>query len=289
MAETIRIKAPAKINLLLDIVGRRQDGYHTLRSVFQSVSLYDQLEAFRSDKTELICGDRDIPCDGTNLVLKAYKAFFEQTGIPPFGVTFTLEKNIPSMAGLGGGSSDCAAALIALNELSGAGLSGEELRDIGEKLGADVPFCLTGGTVLCEGVGDVLTPLPDMPECSILIAKPELKISTPECYKKFDQLEVSRVSKLDDMMAGLAVGSLETIAGCLGNDLELAADTGVISRIKEEMLAHSALGACMTGSGSAVFGIFESKRSAKDCMKHLEDTCPFAAVVRPVSGGCEIE
>lgn len=291
MSEKITIKAPAKINLLLDVVGKRPDGYHTLKSIFQSVSLYDELEVELNDsgKLVLLCDNEDIPCDDSNLVSKAYKAFFEYSGIKPAGVTFSLEKNIPSMAGLGGGSTDCAAALIALNILFDTGYDTDTLCDIGEKLGADVPFCIVGGTVLCEGIGEILTPMPDLPECAILVAKPDLKISTPECYKKFDSLESREHSKLDDMIAGLAVGSIGTVAECLGNDLEIAADSDEIRKIKEVMTSCGAMGACMTGSGSAVFGIFENKRSAKDCLKQLEDSCPFTAVLKPTAEGCIVE
>lgn len=291
MSETVTIKAPAKINLLLDIVGKRPDGYHNLRSVFQSVSLYDRLEVSLNDggKPVLVCDTEGIPCDESNLIIKAYRSFFEYSGLEPVGVTFSLEKEIPSMAGMGGGSSDCAAALIALNILMKTGYDSNELCRIGEKLGADVPFCLTGGTVLCEGTGEVMTTLPEMPECYILIAKPDLAISTPECYRKFDTLEVFRQSKLDDMIAGLAARDLRTIAESLSNDLELAADCQEIRSIKETMISCEAMGALMTGSGSAVFGLFESKRDAKDCLKQLEEFCPFTKIVKPVSEGCIIE
>lgn len=291
MADTISIKTPAKINLLLDIVGKRPDGYHTLRSVFQSVGIYDTLEISLNDsgKITISCDTEGVPTDSSNLVWKACDAFFRFSGIESCGVHIDLEKKIPSMAGMGGGSSDCAAALIGLNRLFKTDYDIDTLCDIGEKLGADVPFCLTGGTVLCEGIGEILTPLPDFPECYIAVAKPEAAVSTPECYKKFDQLEIGEKANLDDMIAALVVSDLSGISNNLYNSLEAAADLEEVSEIKEAMVSCGALGALMTGSGSAVFGIFENKRDAKDCVKQLSESCPFTAVVKPVSEGCIID
>lgn len=290
MSDVIAVKAYGKLNLLLDIVGKRPDGYHTLKSVFQSVSVYDIVKVSLNDEEKIIitCDDKKVPTDRRNLAWKACEAFFSATGIDFRGVTVDIEKNIPSMAGMAGGSSDCAAVLFALNILCKADLTVDELCDIGVRLGADVPFCLTGGTVLCEGIGEIMTDLPDLENCYFAVAKPDLSISTPESYKKFDSMVISEKAKTDDMIAALVVGDLRTVSQCLYNALEYPADFDEIKEIKKIMLENDAMGALMTGSGSAVFGVYDNKRDAKVCIKALSDMCPFTAVVKPVKHGIEI-
>ena len=292
MAETINIKAPAKINLILDVVGKRPDGYHTLKSIMQSVSIYDKLEFSFCDEGKeitLICDDTDFPKDHTNLIFKACTAFYEFSKVSPRGLKVVVEKNIPSMAGMAGGSSDCAATLIALNQLYETDYSTETLCDIGEKLGADVPFCLTGGTVLCEGIGEILTPLPALTDCFILIAKPDVSISTPECYQKFDAIIEPPKSDFDEMIAALVVSDLNTISDNLFNALELATNLDEVTIIKNIMIENNAMGSIMTGSGSAVFGLFENKKDAKDCLKLFDEyENYFTTIVKPVSEGCII-
>ncbi len=291
MADTITVKAAAKINLILDVVGKRPDGYHTLKSVFQSVGIYDELTFKITDTKKIVlrCDTEGIPTDGTNLAVKACDAFFRYSKKENPGLDIKLEKSIPSLAGMGGGSSDAAAAIKALNVLLKTEYSDDILCDIGEEVGADVPFCIVGGTVLCEGIGEILTPLPHMPECSIAVAKPKAAVSTPECFKKFDSLEFKEVKDISDMIACLAVSDVEGIGNNLFNSLEKAADIKEVKRIKEIMLSYEAYGACMTGSGSAVFGIFESKRDAKDCIKELEEFCPFTIVTKPVEKGIIVD
>ncbi|NLZ45811.1 MAG: 4-(cytidine 5'-diphospho)-2-C-methyl-D-erythritol kinase [Clostridiales bacterium] len=294
MAQTINIKAPAKINLVLDVVGKRPDGYHTLKSIMQSVSLYDKLGFSFSQSPDqdvvLLCERDDFPKDKTNLIYKACMAFYEYSKVTPKGIIISVEKNIPSMAGMAGGSSDCGATLIALNQMYETDYSKEILCDIGEKLGADVPFCLTGGTVLCEGIGEILTPLPDLKDCFILIIKPNCSISTPESYKKFDAIENPPKSDLNDMIASLVVSDLEGISKNLFNGLERATYLEEIEEIKNIMNKNNALGSAMTGSGSAVFGLFKSKKEAKDCLKHFDDNDDyFKTIVKPVNEGCIID
>ena len=290
MSESVAVKAYGKLNLLLDIVGKRPDGYHTLKSVFQSISVNDIVEVEIHDGEGIIihCDDENIPTDKSNLAYKACIGFFEYTKIKPCGVTISIEKNIPSMAGMAGGSADCAAVLAALDKLFETKLSKDQLCDIGVKLGADVPFCLTGGTVLCEGIGEIMTDLPDLENCWFAVAKPEVSISTPECYKKFDSMTITEKAKTDDMIAALVVGDIQTVSDCLYNALEIAADFDEIKNVKKIMIENGAMGSMMTGSGSAVFGIFENKKDAKSCIKELEDVCPFTAVLKPVSSGLEI-
>ena len=290
MSDSIALKAYGKLNLLLDIVGKRHDGYHTLKSVFQSVSVYDTLEVSLIEENEIIitCDDESVPTDSKNLVWKACEAFFDATGKPFCGVKISIQKNIPAMAGMAGGSSDCAATLVALNILLNTELTEAQLCDIGEKLGADVPFCIVGGTVLCEGIGEILTPLPDLEECYFAVCKPEISISTPECYKKFDSMTITEKANADDMIAALVVGDVEEVAKHLYNSLEYAADYKEIREIKEKILENDALGALMTGSGSAVFGIYNNKRDAKKCVREMENDYLFCKVLKPVPVGVEI-
>ena len=175
----LTVPAPAKLNLSLDIVGVREDGYHLLRMIMQTIDLCDQIVLERADEISLTCNLPELPCDERNLAVRAAHAFFERTGLPG-GVRMTLDKNIPHGAGMGGGSADAAAVLKGLNELCGTDLSQQELCEIGLRLGADVPFCIVGGTQLAEGVGERLTPLPPLPDCFLLVAKPEQGVSTPE-------------------------------------------------------------------------------------------------------------
>lgn len=290
MSESITLKAYGKLNLLLDIVGKLPNGYHTLKSVFQSVSVYDlvTVELVDGDKILIECDDENVPTDSSNLVYKACECFFEFAQIAPCGVKITIEKHIPAMAGMAGGSSDCAATLVALDRLLKTNFSVETLCDIGVKLGADVPFCLTGGTVLCEGIGEIMTRLPDLKNCYFAVAKPNLCISTPESYKKFDSMEISEIAKTDDMIAGLVVGRLDIISQCLYNALEIPSDYDEIKNLKKFMLENDALGSLMTGSGSAVFGIYQNKGDADGCVRKIKGKYPFVEVLKPVDKGWEI-
>ncbi len=290
MSDSITLKAYGKLNLLLDIVGKLSNGYHTLKSVFQSVSVYDlvTVELVDGDKILIECDDKNVPTDSSNLVYKACERFFEFAQIAPCGVKITIEKHIPAMAGMAGGSSDCAATLVALDKLLHTNFSVDALCDIGVKLGADVPFCLTGGTVLCEGIGEIMTRLPDLKNCYFAVVKPDLCISTPESYKKFDSMVITEKSKTDDMIAGLVVGNIDTVSNCLYNALEISSDYEEIKNLKKSMLENGALGSLMTGSGSAVFGVYHAKREADACVKKLKKEYPFAEVVKPVDKGWEI-
>ena len=287
MTDGITAKAAAKINLTLDVTGKRADGYHTLKSVFQSLAIFDKLDFKKTDSGEikLRCDMENVPTDGRNLVIKSCLAFFDYAKITPGGLDITLEKNIPSEAGMGGGSADAAATLKALNVLYKTDFSDDILCDIGEKVGADVPFCVVGGTVLCEGIGEIMTPLPHLPKCVIAVAKPKAAVSTPFCFKRFDEMGGAEPRDVSDIIACLAVGDVKGVSENLFNSLEAAAELEEVEFIKSTMLKCGALGASMTGSGSAVFGIFPTKRDAKDCLKELEEICPFTAVTKPCEQG----
>ncbi len=290
MQDSISVRTPAKINLSLDILGKRYDGYHFIKTIMQTVSAYDEItvEPNEANEIRIFCDTQGIPLDYRNLAYKAAIAFFEHIDISPSGIDITIKKQIPAMAGLAGGSSDAAAMIVALNELMETQLSTEELCTIGEKIGADVPFCILGGTALAEGVGDILNPLPNIPECYILIVKPDVNISTPEAYKRFDDLEYAKSSEFDDLIAAIAMQDIEKISSLLFNAFEYVADCDEIFKIKDKMLEAGAMGALMTGSGSAVYGIFEKKKNAVKCAESFEDEYGFVEVCTPHYGGVEI-
>lgn len=276
----LTVPAPAKLNLSLDIVGVREDGYHLLRMIMQTIDLCDQIVLERADEISLTCNLPELPCDERNLAVRAAHAFFERTGLPG-GVRMTLDKNIPHGAGMGGGSADAAAVLKGLNELCGTDLSQQELCEIGLRLGADVPFCIVGGTQLAEGVGERLTPLPPLPDCFLLVAKPEQGVSTPEAYRAYDRLTDVLHPDTAELTGLLSRGDLSGFCARMENVLEPAVPLPEIQQIRAEMLAAGALGSRMTGSGSAVFGVFTQEQPALVCKKNLKKRFSQVYLCRP--------
>ena len=278
---TLAERAYAKINLTLDVLCKRDDGYHDLRSVMQTVSLCDDVEIdLNTGKPwTLTCDAAGIPRDGRNLAWKAAQAYFDRLGREPDGISIRITKRIPSEAGLAGGSADAAAVLRALNRWADEPLSVDELCAVGAKVGSDVPFCVLGGTALAEGRGERLRKLPDAPELQLVICKPPLAFSTPELYQKLDSIEIGARPDTDAMLRALQSGGPEQIAGLLCNVFEQAVSDQQIGAIKEALLAQGALGAMMTGSGSAVFGIFRCPNCAKAACEALKRDYPqtFAA------------
>lgn len=270
----ITIAAPAKINLFLEITGKRNDGYHLLSMVMQTVGLYDDVTVTLDpdgDEISVSCNQGAIPCDSSNTAYRAALAFFEAAGMEKQGVGIKIKKRIPFGAGMAGGSADAAAVLVALNELTGAGLSPEELAEAGESVGADVPFCVMGGTMNCSGIGTIMSPLPDMPDCRIVVVKPELAISTPEAYRKADEKGYDLLRRNDEIVSGICNGSIHSIAEHLFNRFEDITGNEEIEHIKEKMMKYGALGAVMTGSGSAVFALFDDDKLADTCENHLHE------------------
>ena len=267
------IRAYAKINLSLDIVGRRDDGYHLLKSVMQSVSLYDSVTVEKADGGE-ISVSTNLPylaTDRRNIAYLAAEYFLSEAGISE-GIKINLEKNIPMGAGLGGGSADAAAVLRALNEIFNEPLSFDELLRIGLKCGADVPFCMTGGTCLAEGLGEILTPLPPLPPCHILIVKPKMSVNTKSAFSDYDKRESEMHPKTDEIIKSLNAANLYEICIRLYNVLEnaVAPYYKELNKYKGIMLDCGALGSVMTGSGSAVFGIFTDKDRAKEALRRFK-------------------
>lgn len=286
----IQITAPAKINLTLDISGRRSDGYHLIRTVMQSVDLCDTvtLRLQAHGGIEIQCSSPAVPDDQRNIAYQAAQAFFAAAGCEGQGVSIKIKKKIPVAAGLAGGSADAAAVLLGLNALLDQPIPHDRLLDIAEQLGADVPFCLTGGTMLAEGIGSLLSPLPDMPDCFIVLAKPEHGVSTRDAYRLFDSLETVRHPDVDDVAEAICEGDLAHVSKLLANVFEETNHSPEIGRIKETMRRYGCVGCCMSGSGPSVFGLFADKGDAEDCVSELKQGYDEVFLCRPLSHGCRV-
>ncbi|MBQ9993577.1 MAG: 4-(cytidine 5'-diphospho)-2-C-methyl-D-erythritol kinase [Clostridia bacterium] len=287
----ITVKAYAKLNLTLDVVGVREDGYHLLESVMQSVSLCDivRIKTDGSGEISVATSNEVIADDKTNIAYRAAESFFERTGAKNPGIAIDIEKRIPVGAGMAGGSADGAAVIVALDKLLGTHLAEDELCSIGDTVGADVPFCIVGGTMFAEGTGNILTPLPNLPECYIAIAKPAQGVSTGAAYRAVDEYTGEFVHPdADELLEVYRSGDIEGIARRVCNLFEPAIALPKSLSIRDEMLAHGALGACMTGSGSAVFGIFRDRTKATLCCERLSKDYDDVFLTLPTTRGCEI-
>lgn len=282
-AKPMIVYAAAKLNLTLDILGRRPDGYHLLDMVMQTVSIYDTLMLTPTQQSgiELLCDREGIPCGKDNTVQKAARLFYQQAGISNGGIRIQILKRIPDQAGMGGGSADAAAILRAMNRIYNTGFSLKQLCEIGLQIGADVPFCLCGGTMRAEGIGEVLTPLTSMPSCYFVVCKPEVSVRTAAAFAQADRDGAAYPRFTPAMLSALKTGGLSQIADCLGNSFTLALPLPQIEQLRQAFLAMGALGACMTGSGSAVFGIFSERVSAERCREELRKTYQHVFVCEP--------
>ena len=261
----LTLKAYAKINLGLDVIGRLENGYHLVKMVMQTVDLYDELSFTRTESGIRIFTDNgELPTDENNLIYKAAGLLFDTEGIDG-GIDITLKKNIPIAAGMAGGSTDAAATLKAVNELFRLGKTTEELMELGVKIGADVPYCVMGGTALAEGIGEKLTKLPDTPFCHILIAKPKEGVSTKYVYEHLDAQESYTHPDIDGMVNAIKAGDLSGVISRLGNVLETVTIPAlpIIDTIKQRMTECGASVSMMSGSGPTVFGIFTDKVAAE--------------------------
>lgn len=264
--DTIKLHALAKINLGLDVIRRREDGYHEVRMIMQTVGLYDRL-SLRRCKKDVISIKTNLsflPTNKNNLVYKAALLLKEEFGIQD-GVSVHLDKHIPVAAGLAGGSSDAAATLVGLNRLFKLGLSKKDLMERGVKLGADVPYCIMGGTALSEGIGEILSPLPKLPAAFILIAKPPMHVSTKFVYENLRLDALPSHPDIDGMLQAIQDGQLNGVCSRMENVLETVTipEYPVIGQLKEIMKAAGALNALMSGSGPSVFGIFTEESAAR--------------------------
>lgn len=261
----ISVKALAKINLGLDVVRRREDGYHEVRMVMQTIHLFDRLQITRnaSGKITMSTNLPFLPTNENNLVYKAAKLLKDEFQIKD-GIDVTLHKHIPVAAGMAGGSTDAAAVLYGMNRIFGLGLSREELMQRGIKLGADVPYCVMRGTALAEGIGEELTALPPMVKCPVLIAKPQISVSTKFVYENLKLNEKTVHPDIDRLVEDIKAKDLHAIAADMGNVLETVTipNYPVIAEIKDHMMEHGAVNSMMSGSGPTVFGLFENEDKA---------------------------
>lgn len=268
----IKIFAPAKINLFLEILNLRNDGYHNVNMVMQSVNLCDELTISKSfdDKIKVTC-DKKLDCsEKENIVYKLTKKFFEHTGIKNPGVHINIKKIIPEKAGLAGGSSDGAATLVGLNEMFGTNLPTEELCAIAEKVGSDIPFCIVGGSALATGIGTEISKIDSNLNFWTVIVKPPVDVSTKEAYESIDKFKDSDLKNPAKLLDTLKQSDLKSLCENLFNRFEKNIQEKEIEKIKKLLLANGSLGACMSGSGPSVYGIFESFESAKSCEKVMK-------------------
>ncbi|MCM1115639.1 MAG: 4-(cytidine 5'-diphospho)-2-C-methyl-D-erythritol kinase [Clostridium sp.] len=286
----IKVKAYAKINLLLDIINKRTDGYHDLFMIMQSIGIYDTVTVTQNKSKDITisCNIDSIPLDAHNIAHKAAVQFFKDTKIKNKGIHIDIVKRIPHAAGMAGGSADGAAVIVALNELTGAKLSDDELCSIGVKIGADVPFCIKGGTLLAQGIGDVLNKVKPLRRCYILIAKPDCSVNTAFAYKQFDACGKTHTPDKLGMLYAMQSRDLTGICLKMENVFEQFIPVDNKVDIKEIMRKHNALGVCMSGSGPTVFGIFDNKEQANSALEELKPLAKDLAVTIPVSKGCKI-
>lgn len=269
----MEIKATAKINLGLDVIRKREDGYHDVRMVMQMTGMYDRIILYpRRGRSgiELRTNLPYIPTNENNLAYKAAKLLMDEFDVTD-GLEISLQKFIPVAAGLAGGSTDAAAVLKAVNKIFRLGLDNRQLMERGARLGADIPYCLLGGTALAEGIGEKLTPLPDMPECMILLAKPPISVSTRDVYGALRADEIEKHPDIDGMIEAIRAGDLHGITDRLANVLEdvTAPTRPIIGKMEREMMEAGALSAIMSGSGPTVFGIFDDESAARKCRNHM--------------------
>ena len=271
----MRLQAFAKINLGLDVLGKREDGYHEVRMIKQTIRMYDQLDMRKSVEPgiHLTTNKKYIPVDENNLVWRAAKLMMDTCGIME-GVSIHLHKVIPVAAGMAGGSSDAAATLVGMNRLFHCGLSKEKLMELGVQIGADVPYCVLRGTALAEGIGEKLTVLPPMPDCWILIGKPGISVSTKYVYTTLDLNTDTVHPDIDGMKKALEDGNLYGITERMGNVLQDVTIPAYpeVERIKEQMKALGAVNAMMSGSGPTVFGIFDNEEKAQKACQKLRES-----------------
>lgn len=268
----IRVRAHGKINLALDVLRKREDGYHDVRMIMQSVGLYDNIEivnlgpsATGKPEIDIETNLRYLPNNENNLAYKAAMLLMEEFYISAH-IAIRIKKMIPVAAGMAGGSADAAAVMKGVNRLFGLRLTNEELKKRGVTLGADIPYCIDGGTALSEGIGEILTPLPPMPPCIILLVKPPINVSTKLVYGRLDAGNIEYHPDIDGMIAAIKAGKLADMATKMGNVLQTVTETEypVITKIKDIMLKMGALNSMMSGSGPTVFGLFSDRAKAKE-------------------------
>lgn len=271
--DKVTVKCPGKINISLDVVGKREDGYHLLKTIMQNVSLFDEVTVKKSDRDiNLYCNNGHIPCNSSNTAYKAASIIIDKFNIKS-GVDIIIQKRIPVAAGLAGGSADAAGVIKAMDQLFELNLSTEDMMKIGIKIGADVPFCILQSTALAEGIGEILTPLSPLGDVWCVLAKPDISISTKEVYSKLKIDEIPKHPNTLKLQEYIEKSDIENMALSMINVLETVTikENPVIFDIKNIMMEFHALGSLMSGSGPTVFGIFEDKAAAEKCYNRLRD------------------
>ena len=286
----ITLKAYAKINLMLDILSRLDNGYHDLFMIMQSIGLHDVINVEKTDKgiIEISCNIADIPCDERNIAYKAAESFFNYTNINNTGVHINIEKHIPHAAGLAGGSTDGAAVIVALDKIFNTNLKEKDIIAIGSEVGADVPFCALGGTMLAQYTGTVLSHLPDLSEKYVIIVKPDQDVSTGKAYAAFDTADKVRHLDTKGMLLCCVNNDWNGISDKVGNVFEQFIEVTDRTVIKGIMRNHNCLCTCMSGSGPSVFGIFDNKEKAEKCFDELKLKFKNTFLCTTVNSGCEI-
>ncbi len=284
----------SKVNLGLDVLRRRDDGYHEVRMIMQTLKLCDELYFEETQKKEIsiVCNSENLECDENNLIYKAARLIMDEAGIDR-GLDIRLKKNIPIAAGMAGGSSDAAATLVALNKMFGIDFDIAKLKEIGVKIGADVPYCIEGGTQLSEGIGEKLTRLKDAPQCFVVVAKPHIGVSTKYVYENLHVETIKTHPNIDAMLKGIDAGDLIEISSHMENILENVTEKKypVIAMLKSKLKSMGALNSLMSGSGPTVFALFDDRDKADKACEAVLDTgeVAFGCVTQFSDRTCIIE
>ncbi len=286
--DRVTVIAPAKINLSLDITGVDEKGYHLLDMIMQSVSIFERVTLTKQEKGITMGSNaRYIPTDSKNTAVMAAINFFDYAGIDG-GVHIYIKKTVPIKAGMAGGSADAAGVIVGLNKLYNTRFTMEQLCEIGAMTGSDVPFMLVGGTKRVQGVGDILLPCADMPRCHFVICMPSKGVSTPQAFANYDKMGYKTKVETDKLVQAIENEDLNAIAKYMANDLEKAAGSEDTEPIKKQLIEQGALGSVMTGSGAAVFGIFDSEEKAKQAFQYFKGKVRSVFLAKPVDFGASI-
>ncbi|MBQ9845501.1 MAG: 4-(cytidine 5'-diphospho)-2-C-methyl-D-erythritol kinase [Oscillospiraceae bacterium] len=292
--EQVKVIAPAKINLSLDITGVDEKGYHLLDMVMQTISVFERITLKKQDDITMSSNAKFIPTDSKNTAVKAAIKFFEYTGING-GVHIHIKKSVPIKAGMAGGSADAAGVIVGLNHMYKAGLSVDQMCEIGLMCGSDIPFMIHGGTRRIQGTGDIILPAPRMPHCHLVVCMPTKGVSTPQAYANYDAMGIKTIVENEKLLQAMEENSLSDMAKYMANDLEKAAGSEETEPIKKLLLDLGAIGSMMTGSGAAVFGVFSDEETAAAAVKAIRNReislpCPIRSVflAKPVNFGASI-
>ena len=280
----MKIKAYGKVNISLDVVGKREDGYHLLSMIMQNIDLYDEIEVEKQECGIILeCNKSYVPVDNRNLAYKAAEIFKERYDIVD-GVKINIEKNIPVSAGLAGGSTDAAAVLKVMNKLFNVNATEEELMELGLKLGADIPYCIHGGTALCEGIGEIITPIKPFRDKIVVLVKPAFGVSTKEVYKNFNLEKVKQHPKTAEIINAIENDDLNFVASNMKNLLENVTlrKHKILIKIKEEMNACGAIDSMMSGSGPTVFAFFDDMLKAQRCFEKMKKKYSDVFITRTI-------